>query len=166
MSANEELFLLMVLWNGINFAIIVFLFNRLSQIYAIKKELKDLQETNIKTFTAITSNTKQLALVGPIIEDYLCDKTTHSIMIKLKEENFPFPFDDYKFNSNNFWRLSKLVQDMDKTFIENYTNKPSQELTIKELVLPYFRENWPEEKFIEEFEKFIKRHNMEEKKQN
>lgn len=149
----EELFYLFVLWCAINTVLIFFLFARLSKIDKLEKELKKINTKFTEIVGATINSTKEL----------LFDRTTQSIMIKLKKENFLFPFDTYEFCSNKFGEISKLLQDIDDTFRENYTNIPERYLIMKEFVLPYFRDNWNEERFTEEFANFIKRHNLQEK---
>ena len=150
---TEELFGLFCVWCVVNSVLIFFLFNRDTQIKKLEKNLKKLDEKFTDISGAAINSTKEL----------LCDRAVQSIMIRLRKEGFLFPFDNYEFCSTKFGEISKFFEDVYDVFRKEYTNIPDNYTIMKELVLPFYRDSWNENKWTDEFEQFIYRHNMQEK---
>ena len=150
---TEELFGLFCVWCVVNSVLIFFLFNRDTQIKKLEKKLKTLQVQ----FAEI-SKTLYKQIKGLIYE-----REVKISMAQLRNEGFLFPFDVYEFNSHKFETISKLFEDFADTFDEEYTETPAPYIILKELILPFVRDEWKKERFEEEFANFVKRHNLQEK---
>lgn len=150
---GEELFGFFCLWCAINTVLICFLFARASEIQKLKKEINTLRMQFVEVSKTLFKHTKGL----------VCEREIKISMTQLKNEGFLFPFDVYDFNSYKFETISKMFEDFTETFDEEYVETPTPYIILKELVLPFIRDEWKKEKFEEEFINFIKRHNMQKK---